>query len=158
MPWPVFWRVGIHRFHQYDTSIFQCSFSRLRLEASTKEITPIAACSTFSAAQAVQQSPPAAKACFQSQSCTTVPLKYMNQLAQRLWLQQCTRTVFSNFTLMTHMFQESQSSLAQQMVANATAAAASMCLGRDLVDVLLVLAWTSTAAKHDFACKRLPSG
>eukprot|EP00434_Breviolum_minutum_P004656 symbB.v1.2.004104.t1/scaffold231.1/size297012/7 len=51
-------------------------------EASTKEITPIAACSTFSAAQAVQQSPPAAK--------------------------------------------ESQSSLAQQMVANATAAAASM--------------------------------
>ena len=74
-----FWRVGIHRFH-HDTSIFQCSFSRSRLEASTKEITPIGACSTFSAAQAVQHSPPAAKACFQSQFCTTVPLKYMNSI------------------------------------------------------------------------------
>ena len=70
--------VGIRRFHQYDTSIitdFQCQLLHSWLEASTKEVTPIAACSTFSAAQTVQQSPPAAKACFQSfQFCTTVPL------------------------------------------------------------------------------------
>ncbi len=62
MQWPAFWCLEsavftmIHRLSSW-------------LEASTKEVTPIA-CST-SSAQAVQ-SPPAAKACFQSQFCTTV--------------------------------------------------------------------------------------